>query len=178
VLLRELTLGVDWLPLDLGTIGRPAGHSIVGRAFYAKIRIAYVWRWSSPFRVSGCRREVDGTAGLPSAPETACAPRQLRLVPIPDLKPRGSVRPEPTHCGRSLPPTAMAAHAPHRQTSGAVGGEQWRRVGAVIRSSVKSGVSRYDVSGAALTEEHAEDVCREVAIQVPQALGKREDRSG
>jgi hypothetical protein len=27
---RVLTLGVDWSPLDLGKIGRPAGHSIVG----------------------------------------------------------------------------------------------------------------------------------------------------
>jgi len=33
----------------------------------------------------GCRRQVDGTAGLPSAPEMPCAPRQLRLVPLPDL---------------------------------------------------------------------------------------------
>ena len=34
------------------------------------------------FRVKGgCRRQVDGTAGLPSAPEMPCAPRQLRLVP-------------------------------------------------------------------------------------------------
>ena len=29
----------------------------------------------------GCRRQVDGTAGLPSAPEMPCAPRQLRLAP-------------------------------------------------------------------------------------------------
>src|ERR1700747_3327490 len=29
----------------------------------------------------GCHPEVDGTAGLPSAPEMPCAPRQLRLVP-------------------------------------------------------------------------------------------------
>jgi len=29
----------------------------------------------------GCRLQVDGTAGLPSAPEMPCAPRQLRLVP-------------------------------------------------------------------------------------------------
>ena len=29
----------------------------------------------------GCRRQADGTAGLPSAPEIPCAPRQLRLVP-------------------------------------------------------------------------------------------------
>jgi hypothetical protein len=33
----------------------------------------------------GCRRQVDGTAGLPSAPEMPCASRQARLVPIPDL---------------------------------------------------------------------------------------------
>ena len=33
-----------------------------------------------------CRRgQVDGTAGLPSAPEMPCAPQQLRLVPIPDV---------------------------------------------------------------------------------------------
>ena len=29
----------------------------------------------------GCRRQVDGTAGLPSAPEMPCAPGSLRLVP-------------------------------------------------------------------------------------------------
>jgi hypothetical protein len=29
----------------------------------------------------GCRRQVDGAAGLRSAPEMPCAPRQLRLVP-------------------------------------------------------------------------------------------------
>src|SRR5439155_3035782 len=29
----------------------------------------------------GCRRQADGTAGLPSAPEMPSAPRQLRLVP-------------------------------------------------------------------------------------------------
>src|SRR5260370_15042197 len=31
------------------------------------------------------RPQVDGTAGLPSAPEMACAPRELRLVPKADL---------------------------------------------------------------------------------------------
>jgi hypothetical protein len=39
---------------------------------------------SAPCRLGvkgGCRRQVDGTAGLPSAPEMPCAPRQLRLVP-------------------------------------------------------------------------------------------------
>jgi len=34
---------------------------------------------------SGCRCQADGVAGLPSAPELPCLPRQLRLVPIPDL---------------------------------------------------------------------------------------------
>jgi hypothetical protein len=35
-----------------------------------------------PLRVKGgCRRQVDGAAGLRSAPEMPCAPRQLRLVP-------------------------------------------------------------------------------------------------
>src|SRR4029077_6508157 len=29
----------------------------------------------------GCRRQVDGTVGLPSAPEMPCAPGQLHLVP-------------------------------------------------------------------------------------------------
>ena len=33
----------------------------------------------------GCHRQVDGTAGLPSVPEMPCAPRQLRLVPLPDI---------------------------------------------------------------------------------------------
>src|SRR5882762_5846906 len=33
----------------------------------------------------GCRRQVDGTAGLPSSPDMPSAPRQLGLVPIPDL---------------------------------------------------------------------------------------------
>jgi hypothetical protein len=32
----------------------------------------------------GCRRQADGAAGLPSAPEMPCAPRLLRLVPLPD----------------------------------------------------------------------------------------------
>ena len=34
----------------------------------------------------GCRHQVDGTAGLPSAPEMPCAPRQLRLVPTRDVR--------------------------------------------------------------------------------------------
>jgi len=33
----------------------------------------------------GCRREVDGTTGLPSASEMPCALRQLRFVPKADL---------------------------------------------------------------------------------------------
>jgi hypothetical protein len=33
----------------------------------------------------GCRRQVDGTARLPSATEIPCAPRQLRLVPGTDI---------------------------------------------------------------------------------------------
>jgi hypothetical protein len=37
----------------------------------------------------GCRRQVDDAAGLPSAPEMPCAPRQLRLVPNPGLGRRG-----------------------------------------------------------------------------------------
>jgi len=32
----------------------------------------------------GCRSQVDGTPGLPSAPEMRCAPGHLRLVPIAD----------------------------------------------------------------------------------------------
>ena len=32
----------------------------------------------------GYRRQVDGTAGLPSTPEMPCASWQLRLVPSPD----------------------------------------------------------------------------------------------
>jgi hypothetical protein len=31
------------------------------------------------------RHQVDGTAGLPSAPDMPCAPRQLRLVPQAEL---------------------------------------------------------------------------------------------
>ena len=42
-------------------------------------------RQLGPLRVKGgCRRQVDGTAGLPSAPEMPCARRQLRLVPQAD----------------------------------------------------------------------------------------------
>jgi hypothetical protein len=37
---------------------------------------------SETLHKGGCRREVDGTAGLPSAPEITCAPQQLRLVPM------------------------------------------------------------------------------------------------
>jgi hypothetical protein len=37
-----------------------------------------------PGAKGGCRREVDATAGLPSAPERPCAPRQLRFVPRAD----------------------------------------------------------------------------------------------
>ena len=33
----------------------------------------------------GCGLQVDGTAGLPSAPEMPCAARQLSLVPQADL---------------------------------------------------------------------------------------------
>ena len=33
-------------------------------------------------------RQVDGTAGLPSAPEMPCAPEQLRSVPTPDIRGR------------------------------------------------------------------------------------------
>jgi len=33
----------------------------------------------------GCRRQVDGTAGMPSAPEMPCARKQLRLVPRADF---------------------------------------------------------------------------------------------
>jgi hypothetical protein len=43
----------------------------------------------SPVWVTGgCRRQTDATAGLPSAPKMPCVPGQLRLVPIPDLKPQ------------------------------------------------------------------------------------------
>jgi hypothetical protein len=34
----------------------------------------------------GCRRQVDGTAGLFSTPEMPGAPRQLRLVPLAVVK--------------------------------------------------------------------------------------------
>jgi hypothetical protein len=34
----------------------------------------------------GCRRQVDGTAVLPAAPEMTCAPGQLRLVPTGDVR--------------------------------------------------------------------------------------------
>jgi hypothetical protein len=34
--------------------------------------------------MGGCRRSVDGRAGLCSAPEVVGPPRWLRLVPIPD----------------------------------------------------------------------------------------------
>ena len=43
---------------------------------------------AGPQRVKGgCRRQVDCTAGLPSAPEMPCAPRQLRFVPQADVTP-------------------------------------------------------------------------------------------
>src|SRR6516162_9791579 len=35
----------------------------------------YIWV------TGGCRRQVDGTAGMPSAPELPCVPKQLRFVP-------------------------------------------------------------------------------------------------
>jgi hypothetical protein len=50
----------------------------------------------------GCRRQVDGTAGLPSAPEITCAPRQLRLVPVADLREAAATswrRTAPAGCG-------------------------------------------------------------------------------
>src|ERR1700730_17881039 len=31
------------------------------------------------------RHQVGGTAGVPSAPEMLCTPRQFRLVPLPDV---------------------------------------------------------------------------------------------
>ena len=44
-------------------------------------------RQLGPLRVKGgCRRQVDGTAGLPSAPEMPCARRQLRLVPKAEVR--------------------------------------------------------------------------------------------
>src|SRR4030088_851855 len=39
------------------------------------------------------RPQVDGTAGLPSAPEMACAPRELRLVPKGSAWLRGTTPP-------------------------------------------------------------------------------------
>jgi hypothetical protein len=55
----------------------------------------------------------DGTAGLPSAPEMPCAPRQLRLVPIPDLGGGAT--------GSMYPPTI--ASTPFNSEATAVGGE-------------------------------------------------------
>ena len=43
------------------------------RERFLRVRLLWV--------TGGCHREVDGTAGLPSAPEMPRAPRQLRLVP-------------------------------------------------------------------------------------------------
>jgi hypothetical protein len=34
----------------------------------------------------GCRRQVDGRAGLPSVPEMPSAPQQLRLVPQAEVR--------------------------------------------------------------------------------------------
>jgi hypothetical protein len=49
-----------------------------GSTYLAAPRLRPVWF------TGGCRQEVDGTAGLPSAPEIPCASRQLRLVPCVD----------------------------------------------------------------------------------------------
>jgi hypothetical protein len=54
------------------------------RAMYCKAQFLPVVH--RPLRVrGGCGRQADGAAGLPSAPEMPCAPRQLRLVPIADI---------------------------------------------------------------------------------------------
>ena len=47
------------------------------------------------------RRQVDGTADLPSAPEMPCAPRQLRLVPITDVH-RASPKPPQSTVSRPM----------------------------------------------------------------------------
>jgi hypothetical protein len=53
---------------------------------WPRLKVGIRGRRSRPKWVTGgCRRQVDGTAGLPSAPEMPCAPRQLRLVPIADV---------------------------------------------------------------------------------------------
>jgi hypothetical protein len=50
------------------------------------LAVAITFGGHSPLWVTGgCRRQVGGTAGLPPAPEMPCAPRQLRLVPLPDI---------------------------------------------------------------------------------------------
>src|SRR5208282_4138605 len=61
----------------------------------------------------GCHPEVDGTAGLPSAPEIPCVPRRLRLVPIPDLMLCGVIEPVYPKVGNSRPPVGVGADAAH-----------------------------------------------------------------
>jgi hypothetical protein len=46
----------------------------------------------------GCHRQADGTAGLPSAPEMPSASRQLRLVPIADVRRTYSYRQRLASC--------------------------------------------------------------------------------
>ena len=49
----------------------------------------------------GCRCQVDGTAGLPSVPELSCAPKQLRLVPKPQIRPMARCRLRPRRRART-----------------------------------------------------------------------------
>jgi hypothetical protein len=53
--------------------------------------------------MGGFRRQVDGTAGLPSAPEMLYKPRQLRLVPEAEQFTSDEVEGMPGVFGRIFP---------------------------------------------------------------------------
>jgi hypothetical protein len=55
--------------------------SVAGRPGYPAALHQYTHGLTIHSVKGGCRRQVDDTAGLLSAAEMPCAPRQLRLVP-------------------------------------------------------------------------------------------------
>src|SRR5271165_821760 len=66
----------------MGIVGRQIGNDAKPPSSAIQIEDGGGQLWAT----GGCRRQVDGKAGLPSAPENAVWPRQLRLVPLPDLR--------------------------------------------------------------------------------------------
>ena len=56
-----------------------------GRLASPTSAVRYIRREGRLWVKGGSRRQTDGGAGLPSAPEMPCGSWQLRLVPLPDI---------------------------------------------------------------------------------------------